>query len=143
MSVEGPSKKRQRSAKQLPIRSRSRQSRRRASTSRSYAAVLTPRASVLRAMQEPAASSSSSHVRSVSRASGAATETQEVDPASILATIQFPKSIEEWDALQAAVFAGHTPIRKGWIRCWSRSRKSVYYTRTRDNYSVCNIAKVT
>jgi len=64
------------------------------------------------------------------------------DPEEVLARIDFPTSIQEWDLVQHLVWEGHPALPEGWIRAWSRSNRAEYYVRVADNHSTFNFDDV-
>jgi len=50
------------------------------------------------------------------------------DPMKILRSLpRWPVNINEWGSLQDVIWSGHTALKDGWIRVWSRSKDSEYY----------------
>ena len=46
-----------------------------------------------------------------------------------------PQDIDSWKAMQTVYFAGHPPLPRGWIRCWSKTRRVPFYSRLSDGIS--------
>ena len=60
------------------------------------------------------------------------------DPREVLKTIPWPKSVDQWASLQSKIWAGHPPLRRGWIRCWAKGVDAEYYLRQSDLYTTFN-----
>ncbi len=64
------------------------------------------------------------------------------DPKKVLAGMEKPATVEEWEAVQSKVWANHDPLPRGWIRIWSGSHNCEYYMNLDDDRSTFEIDEV-
>mmetsp|Transcript_25688 Transcript_25688/g.59370 ORF Transcript_25688/g.59370 Transcript_25688/m.59370 type:complete len:686 (-) Transcript_25688:162-2219(-) len=69
-------------------------------------------------------------------------QVERADPVKVFEEHGFPQHIHQWQQWQDIIFKGWPALPEGWVRCFSKSKMAVYYTRMADMHSTFEEAEI-